>query len=267
MLQSKWEKYKYDDYLKNQTITSQKKEKIEEEKPPSSKKLLIFNSHRNRENVPSLGKWNLSSFFTADPSNSFFLEELTRNLLTELYGHTEFWKEAIKQTPKLSQALVHSFLENIEGATNFSDLFPSESKLQKPFYKMLKGSGSYNLLKKEGYPPLDHFFSLNKKSKSITNFSQAPLPLLNALFQSTTVEAILALEKNKWEKDQYIHSLTKEELKSLCIERGLSIPGKRFQDIEPFLQFSHKKAKLEKLTYKDAKTHVNLELIIPKQTD
>ena len=79
------------------------------------------------------------------------------------------------------------------------------------------------------------------------------------------METILSLEKNKWEKDHYLHSLTKEELRSICLENPLRVGGKQFQEIEPLLRFSHKLAALEKITCKNDKTHVYLELPISKR--
>ncbi len=263
-LQSKWERYKYQAYLKNQIVSSQDKEKKQPSVPKNpSKKLDIFISHRLKENISSLGKWNLAPLFSKDPHISRLLGELTANLLIELYSHTLFWKQAEKEEPKLAASIVHAFLENKASPETLSALFPANKSLQPVFYKMLKGSGSYDLLKKEGYPPLGDFFTFHLKENTLTNFPLASYFILKALFQDTVIESILSGEKSKWEKDQYLHSLTKEELRALCQGNALSVKGQRFQDIEPFLQFSHKRAKLEKITCTDKKTNVYLELSLP----
>ncbi len=259
-LQSKWERYKYQSYLKDQTAPSQTKEK----KKLTPKIRHVFFSHRLKGNVSSSGKWNLAPLFTADPHAALLLSALIENLLTELYGHTSFWKEAESEGIKPAESLVHTFLENRSKPETLAALFPPETKLQKLFYKMLKGSGAYDLFKKEGYPPLEDFFTFQVKENTVTNFPFASYPILKALFQDSVIESILSLEKAKWKKDQHLHSLTKEELRSLCLGNFLTVKGQRFQDIEPYLQFSHKKAKLEKLTYKDKKAHVQLQMTIPR---
>lgn len=259
-LQNKWERYKYRTYQKKSkkpaAAPAQKKEK------KVSKTVSSFRSHRIKEHNSSLGKWNLSPFLSADPYSSCFLGELTANLITELYGHAPFWKEAEKEIPRLAEELTAEFSAKKEKIQTLSDLFPRSEPLQKVFYKMLQGSGSYNLENKEGYPPFEEFFTFSKKNKALTSFPHASYPLLKALFQDKVVETILSLEMGKWEKDHYLHSLTKEELRSICKEGSLRVSAKRFQDIEPLLKFSHKTAALEKLTCKDDKTHVYLELPI-----
>ena len=259
-LQNKWERYKYQTYQRKlKKPASQKKEK------KVSKQVETFLSHRKKENASSLGKWNLAPFLSADPYNSFFLGELTANLITELYSHAPFWKKAEKDIPELARALVSEFSDKKGEIQTLSDLFPRDEALQKVFYKMLQGSGSYNLETGEGYPPFEEFFTFSAKDKTLTSFPHASPFILKALFQDKVVETILSLEKNKWEKDHHLHSLTKEELKSICLENPLRVGGKQFQEIEPLLRFSHKLAALEKITCKNDKTHVYLELPISKR--
>jgi hypothetical protein len=260
-LQNKWERYKYQTYQKKSkkpVDPSQKKEK------KASKTVSSFHSHRKKEHNSSLGKWNLAPFLSADPYSSFFLGELTANLITVLYSHAPFWKEAEQKIPKLAEELVAEFSAKKAKIQTLSDLFPRSEPLQKVFYKMLQGSGSYDLESKEGYPPFEEFFTFSKRDKTLTSFPHASYPILKALFQDKVVETILSLEMGKWEKDHYLHSLTKEELRSTCKEGSLRVSAKRFQDIEPLLKFSHKTAALEKLSCKDDKTHVYLELPICK---
>jgi hypothetical protein len=261
-LQNKLERYKYLTYqkkLKKPAAPSQKKE------TKVSKTVSSFHSHRKKDHTSSLGKWNLAPFLSADPYSSFFLGELTANLITELYGHTPFWKEAEKKIPGLAEELLAEFSSKKGKIETLSDLFPRNESLQKVFYKMLQGSGSYHLESKEGYPPFEEFFTFSAKDKTLTSFPHASSIVLKALFQDKIVETILSLEKDKWEKDHYLHSLTKEELKSICKENSLKASGKRLQDIEPLLKFSHKTAALEKLTCKNDKTHVYLELPISQK--
>lgn len=259
-LESKWEQYKYKSYTKRDL--SSKKEPGE--KKPSAVKKEIFSSHRLKGNDSSLGKWNLSSVFSSQAADTLFFSELTERLLKELYSHTVFWQTAEKEVPNLAHALVLSFLEKKDEAETLSDLFPEDSRLQSLFYKMLKGSGIYEEKIKKGYPPLADFFVFLPKKKELTSFPHTSYPILRTLFQEATVEKILQLEHKKWEKDQYLHSLTKEELRGICVESFLPVKGKRFQDIEPFLLFSRKTATLEKLSSKEKK--VSLSFTLPKKS-
>ncbi len=263
-LQNKWERYKYQTYQKKSKKPASPSQKKEQK---VSKTVSSFHSHRKKNNTSSLGKWNLAPFLSADPYSSFFLGELTANLITELYSHAPFWKEAEKEIPRLAEELVAEFSFKKKKIETLSDLFPRSEPLQKVFYKMLQGSGSYNLESKKGYPPFEEFFTFSAKDKSLTSFPHASHAILKALFQDKIVETILSLEHDKWEKDHYLHSLTKEQLKSICKENSLRASGKRFQDIEPLLKFSHKTAVLEKLICKDEKTHVYLELPISKPSN
>ena len=165
-LQNKWEIYKYQTYLKEKIQPS-----LKEKKEQTPRITHSFSSHRLKENLSSLAKWNLAPLFNSEPRMTFFLSQLTQKLLSELYSHTQFWQEAEKQIPELAKNLTNAFLD-MKGSSPKSliDLFPQDLRLQKVYYKMLQGSGSYNLLQKKGYPPLEDFFILQPKEKSVTNF-------------------------------------------------------------------------------------------------
>ncbi len=221
-----------------------------------------FISHRTKGIIPSLGKWNLTALTSGDSVNTSLLIELTEKLFQTLYGHAAFWKEAEKKIPHFSHRMISSFLEK-KDAVLLSDLFPQDLELQPMFYKMLQGSGFYDLAKQKGYPPLKDFCSLITDNSTLTNFPTANILIIKTLFSDEIVQEILLLEKVKWEKDHKAHSLTKEELKQVCSQHRLALQGKRFEQIEPLLQFSHKKDNQKKLIYKDQKTQIPLELAVP----
>lgn len=261
-LQTKIEKYKYKTY-KQGFKKKQKQQPLKEALLTAlPKENPQFISHRTKEIIPSLGKWNLAALTCGDPVNALILEELTQKLFQTLYGHAAFWKEAEKQIPHFSHRMISSFLEK-KDALLLSDLFPEDLELRPIFYKMLQGSGFYDLTKEKGYPPLRDFCTLIANNTTLTNFPTANILIIKTLFSEEIVQNILSLEKIKWEKDHKVHSLTKEELKQVCTQHALALHAKRFEQIELFLQFSHQKDNQKKLIYKDQKTQIPLELAVP----
>lgn len=254
-LQNKWENYKYfSSFKKKESVSKNKTSKA----PPQKG---IFISHRMKTNTPLIGKWNLYPLFTADRQGTAFLRECTENLLKELYSHAPFWKAAQEKTPELAHCLVSSFLQkqSLLENSSLSGLFPQDSDLQDVFYKMLKGSGLYDLAKKQGYPPLEDFMYLQKEESKVASLPHASLPILKSLFQESVVDEILQIEKGKWDLDNYHHSITKEELLELCTEKSLTVLGKKFQDLEPLLSFSRQTAKLDTLVYQNKKNKIRIK--------
>lgn len=261
-LQSKIERYKYKTYKQEHSKTKKQGLIDSTLSNVSIKEKKTFVSHRIKEVIPDLGKWNLAALCVADPKTAPLLIELTEKLFQSLYGHASFWQEAEKQIPHFSHKLVSSFLEKKEAST-LSEIFPKDSQLQPAFYKMLQGSGFYSLSEHKGYPPLKDFCSFLEKNSSITNFPSAHLLIITTLFSQELSQEILTAEEEKWAKNQKSHSLTKEELKHICTGHSLFLKGIQFDQLEPFLQFSHQKNKKKKLTHKDQKTQIPLEISFP----
>jgi hypothetical protein len=257
-LQSAVEKYKYKTYKKSRSKT---------QKPPVLKEAILatipkekstFTSHRTKEVLPNLGKWNLAVLSSVDPIHAPLLIDLTQKLLQSLYGHTAFWREAEQKISHFSHRLVASFLEQ-KDATSLSELFPKDPQMQPFFYKMLQGSGFYQLASHKGYPPLKDFFCFLEGSSSVTSFPHAHILMISILFSPELTEEILTLEQEKWEKDRKTRSLTKEELKRICFANSFT----KFTEIEAFLQFTYRKEKQKTLIYKDQKTQIPLEISFP----
>ncbi|MBX9922822.1 MAG: hypothetical protein K2Y01_01810 [Rhabdochlamydiaceae bacterium] len=261
-LQSKVEKHKYKTYKKSRLKTQKQPALKEPLLAVVSKGNATYTSHRSKEVIPTLGKWNLAALSSADPIAVPMLIELTEKLFQSLYGHASFWKEAEKQIPHFSHRIIASFLEK-KDAIVISDLFPKDPQLQPIFYKMLQGSGFYNLAQHKGYPPLKDFCCFLEKNPALTSFPHAHILIINTLFTQELSQEIISLEHAKWEKDHKVHSLTKEELKKIFSMYSLSLRGRQFEQIEPFLQFAKQKDKQKKLIYKDQKTQIPLEISFP----
>ncbi len=253
-LHNKWENRKYALYKKNQNSSPIQK------KPKAIKKTentftQSYFSHRQKKPLPVLAKWNLSPLLLASHKNTQ-LENSVELLLQDLYGHTDFWQQAQITDPDFAHNLISSFYQKDGSCMQLSDLFPKEPALQFPFYKMLKGSGSYDIIKKTGHPPLKEFFHLNHSDEKTLNFTYASYPALKAFFGTLIAQEILKKEEEK--KGSNSH-LNETELNALLMTRGKGI---EFPDLKFFFLFSGKKESLEQLSYHD-KNGVYLQIPIP----
>ncbi len=256
-LENKWENYKYKSSQKKpkKPPSKTKKEKI----PQPQEDISTFESHRLRQNLSAVAKWNLATLFTAEIQNSH-LQKSVAIFLEDLYGHTFFWKEAQKNKPNLAKDLVNSFLENKnQEITSLSDLFPEDSELQLVFYKMLKGSTLYDMRQKKGHPPLEDFFCFEMQNTKTLYFSYASYPALKAFFGTSLADQILSLERAKREKLGHGYPIVlKQELLELD---GQLIPA---QDIFSVFDFSHNKTQFDKLTQK-GKEQISLKIDLEKK--
>lgn len=243
-IHDKLEKYKYKNYQTSSAPAKSPKIKtalrVKKEGP--------YLSHRFRTNLSSQSKWNLAPFIFSDKQTTH-LEEATCSFLECLYGHTDFWKKGKKQNPDLAEDLLTSF-KKMDSAEKISDLFPEEPSLQPIFYKMLKGSGYYDVTSKQGHPPMEDFFRLEKENTYTLSLSYACFPALNALLGNSLAKKVLQVEQEKWEKKGGYYSITKQEFIALTSSLGASVP---IQEWEALLLGGHKKVKLEKITHKEGK--------------
>jgi hypothetical protein len=262
MLQNKYEMYKYKAYHD----TAKKKEQASDKASNEIRKpQATFLSHRKEKKPPLAGKLNLAPLLeNPKECRSSLLYEATARLLYNLYHHTCFWAQSNQKG--LEYALLDAILQtsvHVEDLHSLSQLFPEETKMQPIFYKMLKGTGDYNLKLAHGYPPLSDFLVIDFQEKKAVHFCYASCPVLQAIFPGEIVSQILSIEKKKWEKDYKRHTVTKEELQAILMANSSELKGKSFQDFDAFLNFSKKKIKLETLSYKDADSSVSVSLSLP----
>ena len=243
-IHDKLERYKYKSY-QEKTLAAKPSEK---KATSRIKKEGVYLSHRVRSNLSSQSKWNLGPLVFSDKPTAH-LEESTISFLESLYAHADFWEKGKKQNPDLVKVLLDSFKKK-DLVEKVSDLFPEEPSLQLVFYKMLKGSGYYEIASKQGYPPLEDFFRIEKENTHTLSLSYASLPALKALLGEDLTQKVLQIEKEKWEKKGGYYSITKQEFIDLTSYLGLNVP---IQEWEALLLGGYKKAKLEKITHKEGK--------------
>jgi hypothetical protein len=251
ILHDKWERYKYKNYERKLQPTGSKKSRKSLNKE--------YLSHRLLYNLPIQAKWNLAPVIFADQT-SLSLIEASALFLEQLYGHTLFWKKAKDEHPHLAQEMLVSWQKKKTEKNQIEkleDLFPEELPLQTVFYKMLKGSGYYNLDSKEGYPPLGDFFRLSKEEMTVLCLPYASTQALEVLLGLKMARAIVEIERDKWISKGGYYSITKAELLALTATHASNLS---IQEIDYFLVEGHKKGKLEKLTHKEGKTLLSFPL-------
>jgi hypothetical protein len=167
----------YKNHLKENS-TKEKKDKPEPLPNPKPKKENASEVFTNRDAqiFTTNTKLNLSPLLSKE--NPLLYETAARYIHT-LYTTASFYKEGLE----------YQILDQIisQGAaakecTSFADLFPKDPALANVFYKMLKGTGSYDLNSGKGYPPLENYFQLVEGNSKPINIHYAPTRLIRSLF-------------------------------------------------------------------------------------
>lgn len=226
---------------------------VKKEKP-----LKNFTSHRKQRNPSQYSKLNLSHLF-ADETSSIPLQKTALSLLKKLYGDKPFIKRS--GIENVEQQILTEMLKigkKLATVSDLQDLSPAEENLKLIYYRMLKGSGDYNLEKNLGYPPLSDFFSLEQNERKPIYFSFASYPLLCALCGKELAQEIVEKEEEKSIKADGRRTLTKQEMEEL-INRKMGPKGTSSEIID-LLSFSKKNVTLEKLSYKDPESGVYFAL-------
>lgn len=175
------------------------------------------------------------------------LYEIAAQLLRLLYDESLLKAE-------MEYALLDAFCAK-ETVETLVDLYPKEAPLQAIFYKMLKGTHTYRIDKKQGIPPFADFFTLGKQSA--IHFSFASPLLLEAIFGKKRRAQILAEEKKKAQKEGS-SSLTQEELTALLT--GDPASSALVTELGTQLSFSLKREKRTEVFAQDNQT----DLIVSK---
>lgn len=227
---------------KKKQASGSKKPLSEQEKYPD---------YRNKSSPPELSKLNLTSLFSDTPSP--ILIETVARLLKQLYGHTSFFKEA--KEPRLEYKLVESWMQQgkkLKKVQDLSQLYPTASPYKEVFYSMLQGTPTENT--GQGYPPLDHYFTIHERKEAIS-FNLASQKLLIALFDSPKIAAAIChQEQLQWQKEKKWKALDKIELTNLLAKEHFHTFN--LTDIEGFTNFDPKRISYEIKSSQDKKTGI-----------
>lgn len=150
----------------------------------------------------------------------------------------------------LLDALLYQGRSNKEAAI-LADLFPKDPKLQKLFYKTLKGTTQRD--EERGYPPMEDFFCIREKEPVISLPYASPL-LLEALLGTEITEFIMEEEVKIWEGTGKHTPISKEQLRTYLLNH----PGKSgtFAAIDPFLSDAKLTPIRETISAKDRRTGI-----------
>ena len=213
-----------------------------------------YKSHRDTTIPYQYSKLNIADLLNTE-SSSKLLQKTVSNLLKNLYGHAPFIKESGLEHFEeiLTKEMIKSGKKN-KAVSTLQDLSPESEPLKSLYYKILKGSGDYNLKKNLGYPPLSDFLFLDEKERKPIYFHFASYHLLLALLGKDLADEILEKEESKSKISGGKRTLTEEEFKALLISnRGFKSNS---VEIEDLLSFAKKKIPLQSLSHKDKETGV-----------
>lgn len=166
-------------------------------------------------------KFNLHTLFS--PSPSPLALQTAEKLLLILYGDAPFFPNEPQQKAALASSLLKELLaiaSKQKEITSFDQLVERSSPYYSLLFKMVKGTNSYNVEKRAGYPPLEDFFLIDSTEKKAVLFHYASLPLLEALLGKEAAKEVPLIERNKFEQFSSYPFLTIEECNQLIDKKA-----------------------------------------------
>lgn len=215
-------------------------------------------------------KLNLGPLFAAQPpiyGARFY--EIATDLLRHLYQGTAVEKLALKSNVagfefRILDALIARAKQEGD-LDSFDQLIPDERELKEVYLKMVKGTKSYNLLTKEGYPPLGDFFRIAREEKDKPlSFCAASTPLLKVVFGEKLTQAILDEERLTGEK-RSARPLKKDELESLLLKNN--DPKFQMGAIQEYMHFKRAYLGPKTLTVRNPKNKFSYKVPLKTSTE
>lgn len=201
-------------------------------------------------------KFNLQALFAHEgPVQLLPLYESLAEYLRALYQKNLF--SAHHYPEKIEYKILDALLAKghaLKVVHSFSELYPEDPKLQKLFYKMLKGTTLQN--EKGGYPAFEDCFSLREKEAAICICFATP-QILEVLFDKKMADLILEEEKKKWAKEGKNLPISKEELQALLFSNP--VHAATLSSIESYLGYSAHSAARKVVWGKDRRTGITAQ--------
>lgn len=188
-------------------------QKHEEKTKPPPDEIAQFEITQNKRRSCSLSLLNLAPL---KENTEEKLHAIATTFLDTLYSHAPFYQEAKEKTPTLSEELLTYILKKTQG--NFTTLLEEISPHLETLYKMVKGTNTYDLAKKEGYPPLEEFFTVDPTEPTLFHLHFANRPLLEHIFTPAITAAIYDKEREKWLEGAPSPYLTQDDLNALILQ-------------------------------------------------
>ena len=206
----------------------------------------------------SLGRLNLFSLLSSEIPNSP-LYQVALDYLENLYGKHLFGNKDQGTCKKILDELLKIQREHLKNQDRPLELYSIELEdpyLKEKYFKMLTGTQTYNLIKKEGYLPLSQAIEFKKNDSKPINFNYANVLLLEALFGKKSTHAIIEKEQENQrdaEKPTTVYSLNENDLKDILWKNPTNSAVYDLLD--------YKKVKKEPpLSWTDPKTHITVRM-------
>jgi len=163
------------------------------------------------------GKLNLSSLIN-DSAKWPILETVAASYVKELYKSAAFYPKEKDFEKKIIQTLIAT-LKETKDLSPLHELKLKDQKMQALFYRMLRGTNTYDLKKKQGIPPFGDFFTFEPSEKPPMNLHYANLSFFSALVGPKGAEKLAKSEQDCFnensEKKHYKCPYSIEELRQL----------------------------------------------------
>lgn len=162
------------------------------------------------------GRLNLSSLLKK-PHKYPKLEAIAVEYVKRLYSHAQFFPKDDQTIKDLIRSLIKEHQK--DPSTSFDKVIFNDPKLQHVFYKMRKGTNTYELEHQRGYPPFGEMFTFEKNDRPPMNYHYANLSFLTVIFGEKITKDFV-----KTEKEGLVDSLRKCEspIKKPALESLLS---------------------------------------------
>ncbi len=253
-------------------LLREKKELVKadnDEKPVSKSKRKEENtsntwvSRRDKKNIINCegAKFNLAALFKKKELSSDPLYHTAARFLKLLYeGNPLISSSAHFEYQILDELIAIGKEKEID---SFNDLIVENSVHRDVIFRMLKGTQEYEIGTDIGYPPLEHFFTLDsKRQKKALYFSFASNYLLTAVFGEKIATEINDLEKMKKKDGSKTYTLTKQELCEFL--RNKHSQAFSQEEIDELFNFSKKQPAKKAVYAIDDKTDIRAKQAVLK---
>jgi len=242
------EKYAYESTLL--------KTKKSEQATPSERKATSVKYFREKRVGWEKGKLNLCTLIK-EPHKYSSLETVVRGYVKQLYGHADFFPKKKDITKDLIKALIEAYKKE-DPSIQFHELSFKDRELQEIFYKMVRGTHTYDLERQIGYPPFGEMFTFEKSDRPPMNYHYANQTFLAFYFGKEFTKKFVALEKELLEeaKKKHLSPVKKSQLEQMI---GNQMMGDRNQIFE-LLDFKYQPSDRKPVKYKDEKTQITVKV-------
>jgi hypothetical protein len=233
--------------------------KVKEQKKASKRQKSSINTayhwHRHTHNPTAAAKLNIAPLLQEGIEKKQPLIDIAAKLIYELYKDKYFTTSL--NDPRWHYTILDLVTKELkkqkEGLPSFALVSPADGPYKMAIYKILKGSGSFDIPSYRGIIPLEEIFTIDDPKAPIIHFTYAQACILRAAFGDDIVQKIQILEKDKSLKKQTPCTLSKEELFPLLEE---TMGFEKATKCSAMLSFSTRFASLDKIVADDTASSI-----------